>query len=182
MTLPIVRYGSSKLRKQNTDIDKNYDKINQLISDMFDTMNKAEGMGLAAPQIGKNINLFIVDGNLLADKHKELKDFKRIFINAEILKEDGKEWTYNEGCLSVPGLGIDVKRKARIKVKFLDENFNEHSEIFNKMQARIIQHEFDHIKGKLLPDYLPLIKKRMLKSKINNIIKGKVDTNYKTCS
>ncbi|HEY4800934.1 MAG TPA: peptide deformylase [Bacteroidia bacterium] len=181
MILPIVAYGDPVLRKVGIDIDKNYPDLQKLIADMFETMNHAKGVGLAAPQVGKAIRLFIVDGSPFAenDEHPELKDFKKIFINAHILEEKGEEWKYNEGCLSIPKIREDVVRKPTIRMKYVDENFTEHEETFTGIPARIIQHEYDHIEGKLFVDRIKPLRRTLLKSRLNDIMKGNVDINYK---
>lgn len=181
MILPIVAYGDPVLRKMGEDIDKNYPDLKKLIEDMFDTMNQAKGVGLAASQIGKAIRLFIVDGSPFAegDEHPELKDFKKIFINARMLEEKGEEWNYNEGCLSLPKIREDVKRKPTIKIKYLDENFVEQEEVFDGIPARIIQHEYDHIEGKLFIDRINTLRRTLLKSRLTDIAKGNVEVSYK---
>ena len=148
---------------------------------MFDTMANAKGVGLAAPQVGKSIRLFIVDGSPFAedDEHPELKDFKKIFINARIQEEKGDEWPYNEGCLSIPKIRESVSRKPTIKIKYLDGNFTQQEEVFTGIAARIIQHEYDHIEGKLFVDRIKPLRRTLLKSKLNDIAKGNVDVDYK---
>ncbi|TAF73365.1 MAG: peptide deformylase [Bacteroidetes bacterium] len=177
MILPIVAYGDAVLKKVSVDIEKTYPDIQKLIADMFETMYAASGVGLAAPQIGKNIRLFIADGTQI----DTLKDsgFKKVFINAEILEEDGEEWSYNEGCLSIPGVREDVMRLPKIKIKYLDENFKSHTEEFDGIQARIIQHEYDHIEGVLFVDHLSALKKQLIRGKLQNISKGKTDAEYR---
>ena len=179
MIKPIFVYGTSVLRKAAKDIDKNFDGLDELIKNMFQTMYATDGVGLAAPQVGKSISLFVIDPSPFADEDESLEDFKRVFINAEMIEESGNEWLFNEGCLSVPGIREDVKRKKIIKLNYLDENFVEHTEVFDGMKARVIQHEYDHLKGVLLKDRLNPLKKTMLKGKIKAIIKGKVDVKYK---
>src|ERR1043166_7474259 len=143
MILPVVAYGDPVLRKVGAEIDKNYPDLQKLIADMFDTMANAKGVGLAAPQVGKSIRLFIVDGSPFAEdnEHPELKEFKKVFINARILEGKGGGWKYNEGCLSIPKIREDVQRKPTIRIKYLDENFVEHEETFTGIPARIIEHE-----------------------------------------
>lgn len=177
MILPIVAYGDAVLKKKSTNIDSSYPELKKLIADMYETMNQANGVGLAAPQIGKNIRLFIADGTPL-DSLKD-SNFKKTFINAEILEESGEPWAYNEGCLSIPGVREDVMRKPNIKIKYLDENFIEHIEEFSGVAARIIQHEYDHIEGVLFVDYLSALKKQLIKGKLSNISKGKTDAEYR---
>lgn len=177
MIYPIVVYGDAVLRKRAADIQEGTD-LKQLIADMYETMYAAHGIGLAAPQIGKSVRLFVVDGTTL-DEEPTLKDFKQAFINPVILNETGTEWEFEEGCLSIPNIREDVSRKEKIKVKYFDENWKPKEETFNGMKARIIQHEYDHIEGKLFIDYLTPLKKRMLKGKLANISKGDVDTEYR---
>lgn len=177
MVYPIVVYGDAVLRKKAQDIKMGTD-VQTLIQDMFDTMVAAHGIGLAAPQIGKAVRLFIVDGTSL-DEEPELHDFKKVFINAAILKEFSEPWEFEEGCLSIPNIREKVSRKGKIKVKYYDENWELHEDEFEGMKARIIQHEYDHIEGKLFIDYLTPLKKRMLKGKLADISKGDVDTEYR---
>ncbi|MBN8577825.1 MAG: peptide deformylase [Cytophagales bacterium] len=177
MIYPIVMYGDAVLRKRATDIEKGTD-LTQLIADMFETMDEANGIGLAAPQIGKSIRLFVVDGTGLQDE-PTLKDFKKAFVNPQITDEYGNEWPFEEGCLSIPNIREEVLRKETVRIKYFDENWNAFDEEFSGMKARIIQHEYDHIEGKLFVDYLSPLKKRMLKSKLTNISKGDVDTEYR---
>lgn len=177
MIYPIVVYGDAVLRKRATDIQEGTD-LTQLIADMYETMYAAHGIGLAAPQIGKSVRLFVVDGTTL-DEEPTLKDFKQAFINPVILKETGTEWDFEEGCLSIPNIREDVSRKEKIRVKYFTEKWELKEENFDGMKARIIQHEYDHIEGKLFIDYLSPLKKRMLKGKLVNISKGDVDTEYR---
>ncbi|UXP33236.1 peptide deformylase [Reichenbachiella agarivorans] len=177
MIYPIVVYGDAVLKKAAVDIEEGSIDVKQLAEDMFETMHHASGIGLAAPQIGKSIRMFVVDGSPLEDE--DMADFKKIFINPEILWEDGDSWTFTEGCLSIPGIREDVTRPSRLKINYLDENFVEHEEEFDGMRARIIQHEYDHIEGILFTDYLTPFKKRILKGKLANITKGKCDADYK---
>ncbi len=177
MIYPIVMYGDPVLRKVAKDIEKGTD-ISELINDMFETMHAAHGIGLAAPQIGKGIRLFIVDGTTLEDE-PDLKTFKKAFVNPKILKEEGEPWAFEEGCLSIPNIREEVERPEKLRIKYFDENWNAYEEEFDGMKARIIQHEYDHIEGKLFIDYLTPLKKRMLKGKLNNISKGDVDTEYR---
>ena len=188
MVYPIVAYGDPVLRKVAQDIEPGTLDVKQLAEDMYETMYNAAGVGLAAPQIGMNIRMFVVDGRPLnesdeADEDEEpdpsLEDFKKVFINAEILEEDGDEWAFEEGCLSIPGIRADVYRPEFIKIRYFDENWNEFEEEYEGMAARIIQHEYDHIDGILFTDHLPAIKKRVLKNKLLEITKGKVSTDYK---
>ena len=177
MVYPIVVYGDAVLRKKALDIKKDTD-VKELVQDMFETMVAAHGIGLAAPQIGRAVRLFVVDGTTL-DEEPELADFKKVFINAQIVKEFSDPWEFEEGCLSIPNIREKVSRKAKVKIKYYDENWELHEDEFDGMKARIIQHEYDHIEGKLFIDYLTPLKKRMLKGKLADISKGDVDTEYR---
>ena len=186
MILPIVAYGDPVLRKESQDISAEYPKLKDLIANMYDTMYDAYGVGLAAPQVGLPIRLFLVDTTPFADdedltkeEQASLKDFKRTFINAEILEETGDEWAFNEGCLSIPEVREDVFRKPKIKIQYQDEDFNTHVEEFDGLVARVIQHEYDHIEGILFTDKLSALKKRLIKSRLNNISKGNINVDYK---
>jgi peptide deformylase len=179
--LPILAYGDPVLRKVGVDIDSSYPDLQKLIADMFETMSHAKGIGLAAPQVGKSIRLFIVDGSVYDEDedYPELKDFKKIFINARIVEEKGEAWPYNEGCLSIPKIRETVSRLPNIRIKYVDENFTEKEETFTGIPARIIQHEYDHIEGKLFVDRIKPLRRTLLKSRLNDIARGKVDINYK---
>jgi peptide deformylase len=189
MVYPIVAYGDPVLRKVAQDIEPDTLDVKQLAADMFETMYAAAGVGLAAPQIGMNIRMFVVDGRPLNESDEEtdedeepdpsLENFVKVFINAEIIDEDGDEWAFEEGCLSIPGIRADVYRPEFIKIRYCDENWNEFEESYEGMAARIIQHEYDHIDGILFTDHLPPIKKRVLKNKLLDITKGKVTVDYK---
>ncbi len=179
MILPIAALGMPVLRKVAVDIDKDYEELDKLIDNMFKTMYHSDGIGLAAPQVNKSIRLFIIDASPMEEDEPDLADFKKVFINAQITEEEGEEWIFNEGCLSVPGIREDVKRKPKITIEYYDENFNFHEDIFDGTIARIIQHEYDHIEGVVFTDHLSPLKKRLLKSKLINITKGIVDIKYK---
>src|SRR6218665_1118670 len=192
MILPIVVYGDPVLRKVGVDIDKNYEGLDQLIKDMFETMYNAKGVGLAAPQIGKAIRLFIVDTEPFAESEddedddeftpeqkKELQAFKKVFINAQILEESGEEWKFNEGCLSIPKIREDVSRKGDIDIEYYDEKFVKHRETYTGVIARVIQHEYDHIEGKLFTDKISPFKRKMISGKLNDIANGKTSADYK---
>ncbi|MFT4831644.1 MAG: peptide deformylase [Psychroserpens sp.] len=186
MILPIVAYGDPVLRKVGTDIDKDYSNLSSLIDNMWETMYNANGVGLAAPQIGLPIRMFMVDATPFADdedltetEQNELKDFKRVFINAKILEETGMEWAFNEGCLSIPDVREDVIRQDTLTISYLDENFKPKKETYDGMLARVIQHEYDHIEGILFTDKLSSLKKRLLKSRLANISKGKISVDYR---
>lgn len=179
MIYPIVAYGDPVLRREADEIDENYEGLTSLIQNMFETMYNASGVGLAAPQIGKSIRLFIVDASSFADEEPELENFKKVFINPIILEEEGKEWEFNEGCLSIPGIREDVYRKPEITIEYYDENFNLKEERYNGMAARIIQHEYDHIEGVLFVDHIPPLRKKILKPRLDKIGKGDVKVAYK---
>lgn len=178
MVYPIVVYGSPVLRQVAKEIDKDCPDLEQLIADLYETMYKSDGMGLAAPQIGKSIRLFIMDLTSLADEDPSVKDFKKTFINARIVEYGGEMLTMNEGCLSFPLLREDVERKNRIRIQYYDENWQFHDEYFEGLKARVIQHEYDHIDGVLFIDLIPPLRKKMIKSKLNDITKCKVDVSY----
>ncbi len=186
MIYPIVAYGDPVLRLKCKEISKDYPKLEPLVESMFETMYASSGIGLAAPQIGLPIRLFIVDASpfeddedLSEEERAFLKDFKRVFINARIIEETGDEWVFNEGCLSIPDVREDVFRQDTVKIEYLDENFNKKTETINGIAARIVQHEYDHIEGILFTDKLSALKKRLLKSKLMNISKGKVKVDYR---
>lgn len=182
MVYPIVVYGSSVLRLVAKDIDREDASLGQLVSDMFETMYKSDGMGLAAPQIGKSLRLFIIDLTALDEEEEKesLKDFKKVFINARILEYSGNQWTMNEGCLSFPLLREDVVRKDRIRIQYYDENWGFHDEYFEGLKARVIQHEYDHIEGVLFIDLIPPLRRKMIQGKLRDITKCKVDVPYQT--
>src|SRR5699024_9067255 len=187
MILPIIAYGSPVLRKSTKDIDKNYPEIDTLIEDMWETLYASNGVGLAAPQIAKPIRLFIVDSKQMFEHMSEEEGaeygddegVKQVFINAEILEREGEPWTFEEGCLSIPTIREDVNRPENVTIQYLDENFEEHTDTFTGLSARVIQHEYDHIGGKLFIDYLKPLKKRLIKKKLEKISKGKVKVDYK---
>ena len=186
MILPIVAYGDPVLRKVGKDIDPDFPGLEELIENMKETMKNAQGVGLAAPQIGRDIRLFLIDASPFAENEELeeeerafLKDFKRTFINARIVEEDGDEWAFNEGCLSIPNINEDVYRPETIHVEYLDEDFNKKQESLTGLAARIFQHEYDHIEGVLFTDKLSSLKKRLLKKRLENISKGKVDVSYR---
>ncbi|MDD3721375.1 MAG: peptide deformylase [Lutibacter sp.] len=186
MILPIIAYGDPILRKIGVDIDTTYPNLEELIENMKETMINARGVGLAAPQIGQAIRLFIVDTSPfgedeeLSDKEREyLGSFKKVFINAKILQEEGNEWAFNEGCLSIPSITEDVFRQEKITIEYFDENFEKHIEVVEGMAARVVQHEYDHIEGILFIDKIASLTKRLIKKKLENISKGLVNTDYK---
>lgn len=179
MILPIYAFGQPVLKKVGVDISKDYEGLEQLIADMWETMYNAKGVGLAAPQIGKAIRLFLVDTVQMMEEGQEEEGIKRVFINAQKIEEGGNPWDYEEGCLSIPDIRGDVRRPAQLKIKYVDENFEEHTEIFTGLNARVIQHEYDHIDGVLFTEYLSPLKRRLLRRRLDNIKKGKVNADYK---
>lgn len=187
MILPVVAYGHPVLRKMCDDITPDYPELKKLIEDMWETMYHSGGVGLAAPQINKAVRLFVIDTEQMVenfdDEDRRLYPnevpVKRAFINAHIEEESGEEWAYNEGCLSIPKIREDIYRQPKVKLRFMDEQFNEHVEEFHGITARVIQHEYDHIDGKLFIDYLKPIKKRLIQKKLNDIASGKVRTDYR---
>ena len=179
MILPIVAFGTPVLRQKAKKIDEDYKGLLELVDNMFETMYKASGVGLAAPQIGMSIRLFIVDASPFQEEEPKLKDFKKVFLNPEIVEEEGEKFDFNEGCLSIPHIREDVSRKSKILIRFQDEHFKNYEEEFDGLAARIIQHEYDHIEGVLFTDYLSPIKKRLLKRKLNDISKGNISVDYR---
>ncbi|PCI35314.1 MAG: peptide deformylase [Flavobacteriaceae bacterium] len=186
MVLPIIAYGDPVLRKVGVDIDTDYEGLETLLINMKETMENAHGVGLAAPQIGRVIRLFLVDASPFAEddeldqKERDfLATFKKTFINAKITKEEGESWAFSEGCLSIPNIREDVFRQEKITIQYLDENFEEHTEVLDGLAARIVQHEYDHIEGILFTDKVSSLKKRLLKKKLENISKGKIDVDYR---
>ncbi len=180
MILPIYLYGQPVLRKVANDITPDYPNIKELIDNMFETMYKADGIGLAAPQIGLDIRLLVIDLNPLAEDEPAFKDVKKIMINAHIVHIEGEEALMEEGCLSLPGIHEKVARQGKIRIQYLDENFTSHDEEYEGFLARVIQHEYDHLEGKLFIDKISGIRKQLIKSKLNNLVKGNVSNcNYK---
>jgi peptide deformylase len=192
MILPIVVYGDPVLRKIGEEIDSNYQGLDELVKNMFETMYQASGVGLAAPQIGKAIRLFVIDTSPFAEsdddeeddeftpaQKKELIAFKKVFINARILNEEGVEWKFSEGCLSIPKIREDVLRKPKIEIEYFDENFVKYRETYDGIIARVIQHEYDHIEGKLFTDIINPFKRKLISGKLSDISKGKITADYK---
>ena len=177
MIYPIIMYGDPVLRKRAKEIPVGTD-VQQLVADMFETMEAANGIGLAAPQIGQSIRLFVVDGTSL-EEEPGMEDFRRAFVNPQVISEVGSRWEFEEGCLSIPNIREKITRKEKLRIKYYDADWNAFEEEFDGMKARIVQHEYDHIEGKLFVDYLTPLKKRMLKGKLADISKGKVDTEYR---
>ena len=186
MILPIIAYGDPVLRKKGIEISEDYPKLKEFISNMWETMYEASGVGLAAPQVGRAIRLFIIDASPFADdenvseeENAQLEKMKMVFINPKIIAEEGEEWAFNEGCLSIPDVREDVFRQPTITIEYLDENFESHTKTFEGIGARVIQHEYDHIEGILFTDKLSSLKKRLIKGKLSNISKGKVHADYR---
>jgi peptide deformylase len=186
MILPIVAYGDPVLKRKALSISEDYEGLEQLIESMWETMYHANGVGLAAPQIGKSIRLFVIDGSPFADDEDAtpsdqlvLKSFKKVFINAEMIAEEGDDFSFTEGCLSIPDIREDVTRPSVIRLRYLDENFKERVEEFSGLAARIIQHEYDHIEGVLFTDKLSPLKKRLIKGRLDKISRGMVDSDYR---
>ena len=187
MILPIVAYGNPILRKVGKEITPDYPDLDKLIEDMWETMYNSRGVGLAAPQINKDIRLFVMDSvqiieNLEADEKDDYpgdEGYKGVFINAKINSVNGEEWSYNEGCLSIPKIREDILRKEKVNITFLDENFETHTKAFSGVTARVILHEYDHVDGKLFIDYLKPLKKSLLKRKLADISKGKISVDYR---
>lgn len=179
MILPIYTYGQAVLRRPTEEIDETFPNLKELIDNMFDTLANAEGVGLAAPQIGQSIRLFIVDGTELVDDYPECKDFKKVFINPEIIEKSEKTITYSEGCLSLPGISENVTRPESIVINYFDENFEEHTDELSGFAARIAQHEYDHLDAHLFTDRISPIRKQFIKTRLNNIAKGKVGAKYR---
>jgi peptide deformylase len=180
MTYPIVIYGHSVLRKVAAEIDKKYPGLDKLIEDLFETMYNSEGLGLAAPQIGKSIRIFVIDGKPAAEDEPSLADFKKAFINAHITERCGELQPMNEGCLSIPNLREEVMRESHIRINYYDESWNYHDEVYDGYKARIIQHEYDHLEGILFTDKVNPLRRRLLKGKLTAISKGQFEANYKT--
>lgn len=189
MIYPIVPYGDPILRKIAQEIDPEVFDVKQFVADLYETMYEAAGVGLAAPQVGKSIRIFVVDGRPLNDPDEDdgddfepdpsLIDFKMAFINPEITATDGGKWVYEEGCLSIPGIRSDVLRPERITINYFDEDGSEFTRDFDGMAARIIQHEYDHLEGKLFTDYMPILKRQILKKRLADITKGNVKVDYR---
>ena len=179
MKYPITVYGDPLLRKKAKNIDKDDPNLKEIIENMWETMYYSDGVGLAAPQVGKSIRLFLIDASSGADEEPELEGFKKVFINAERIETSGEEWTMNEGCLSLPEIREDVLRKDEVRIRYFDENFVQHEETFKGFAGRVIQHEYDHLEGVLFIDYLSPLRKRLLKGKLNAIASGKVHPHYR---
>jgi peptide deformylase len=179
MILPVFVYGSPILRKVAEAIPENYPELDELINNLFETMYNSDGIGLAAPQVGKSLRIFVIDASPLEEDDPSLKDFKHVFINPEIISYEGEMITYNEGCLSIPEIREDVDRESKILIRYCDRNFQYREEYYEGIVARIIQHEYDHLEGRLFTDLISPLKKRLLKRKLTSISKGKVDVHYR---
>ena len=192
MILPVVAYGDPVLRKIGKEIEVDYPGLQDIIANMFDTMHNALGVGLAAPQVGKSIRLFVIetkpftekgddddDDEFTPEERKQLESFKKVFINPKIIEEVGEEWAFNEGCLSIPKIREDVMRKPKVRIQYYDDQFNFFDETYEGLAARVIQHEFDHIEGKLFTDRISPLRRRLLQGKLSDISKGKVQIGYK---
>lgn len=179
MIYPITVYGDPLLRQTAKPIEKDYPELAKLIEDMFETMYFSDGVGLAAPQIGLSIRIFVIDATTYADEEPELANFKRAFINPEIIERTGDGWAMNEGCLSLPDIREDITRPETVRIKYMDENFVAHDETYSGYAARVIQHEYDHLDGILFIDLLNPLRRRLLKGRLTAISKGKVSTKYR---
>lgn len=186
MILPIYGYGEPVLRKVGVDISADYTNLKEIIQNMYETMYNAYGVGLAAPQVGMAIRLFVIDTepfcdseNISKEEQEQVRLFKQTFINAKIIKEEGEEWGFNEGCLSIPDVREDVYRKEKITIEYFDENFNKKIEVYDGLIARVIQHEYDHIEGILFTDKIAMLKKTLIKKKLQNIMDGKARPDYR---
>jgi len=181
MILPIVAFGSPILRKKCVEITPDYPELDTVLANMWETMYEAHGVGLAAPQINKAIRLFLIDTTPFVEDEEETEEVivKQAFINARIIEEKGEEWDFNEGCLSIPDVREDIRRKPIITIEYMDANFKKHTDTYEGLTARVIQHEYDHIDGILFTDKLTALRKRMIKGKLIDISKGKVNTAYK---
>jgi len=181
MVLPVYVYGMSVLRKVAPEIPEDFEDLDQLIADMFETMRASDGIGLAAPQVGRSLRIFVVDTSPISDdkEEPELKDFKRLFINPYILEEWGDPWSFEEGCLSLPNIREEVTRPGSVRIEYYDENWDLKEEEFDGIRARVIQHEYDHLEGKLFVDKVNPIRRKLISPRLNAISRGKVDCEYK---
>lgn len=180
MVLPVYVYGMSVLRRVSAEIDRDYEGLDQLIDDMYETMYESEGVGLAAPQVGRSIRLFVVDASPMEDVDDEpdLKDFRKVFINPLIIEESGDRWSFSEGCLSIPNIREEVVRKFRVRIEYYDRDWNFHDEVFEGVKARIIQHEYDHLEGKLFVDLINPLRRKLLTPKLKAISRGQGEASY----
>ncbi|MEZ4883585.1 MAG: peptide deformylase [Chitinophagales bacterium] len=185
MILPIIAYGNPVLRQVADDIPEDYPKLKELVADMYETMYNAKGVGLAGPQVGLSLRIFVADTIQILKETPEDNDFageegiKKAFINAEIIEESGEEWAYDEGCLSIPNINESVTREEQVRIQYYDEDFNFYDEVYTGFTARVIQHEYDHIEGILFTDHISPLKQRMMKRRLEKISKGEVDVNYR---
>lgn len=179
MILPVFAFGQPVLKKRAIDINKDYEGLESLISNMWETMYAAHGVGIAAPQIGASIRLFVIDSIQIMEEEKKTEGIKKVFINAKIIEESGELWSYEEGCLSIPNIRGDVERQQKVRIQYLDENFDKHYEIYEGINARVIQHEYDHIEGVLFVEKLKPLKKKLIQRKLNDIKTGKATADYK---
>ncbi len=180
MIYPIYVYGHPVLRKVAKNISRDHPGLDTLINDMFETMYSSDGLGLAAPQIGKSLRLFVIDGEPLAEDHPEMKDFRMAFINPQVIERKGEKVPMNEGCLSLPGLHEEVDRESEIHIQFYDSDWNLHDEVYNGYKARVVLHEYDHLDGILFPDRLSPLRRRLIKGKLNDISRGRFEASYRT--
>lgn len=180
MILPVYVYGMSVLRKVAREIPEDFEGLDQLIDDMFETMRASDGIGLAAPQVGKSLRIFVVDTSPISEDkgEPELKDFKRVFINPIILDEWGDPWTFEEGCLSLPNIREEVSRPTHVRIEYYDENWNLKEEVYDGIRARVVQHEYDHLDGKLFVDLINPIRRKLLSARLNAISRGRIDKDY----
>jgi len=180
MTYPIYVYGHPVLRKVAQDIGRDFPDLNKFIDDMFETMYQSEGLGLAAPQVGKSIRVFVVDGEPLADDHPEMKGFRQAFINPRVTERRGEIVPMNEGCLSIPGIHEEVDRESQLRIQYYDQDWNFRDEVYNGYKARVVLHEYDHLDGVLFTDKLHPLRRRLLRGKLNDIGKGNFEADYRT--
>lgn len=179
MVLPVYAFGQPVLKKKAVEINKEYDSLNDLISNMWETMYAAQGVGIAAPQIGLSVRLFVIDTIQIMEEDKKSEGIKKVFINAKVVEETGDQWSYEEGCLSIPNIRGDVERQQKVRIQYLDENFQAHDEIYEGINARVIQHEYDHIEGILFVEKLKPLKRKLIQRKLNDIKMGKSSADYK---
>lgn len=180
MTYPIYVYGHPVLRKIATEVEKDHSGLETFIADMFETMYNSDGLGLAAPQVGKSWRIFVIDGEPLGEDHPEMKDFKKVFINPQVLERTGEKVPMNEGCLSLPGLHEEVDRESELRIRYYDTDWNFHDEVYTGYKARVVLHEYDHLDGILFPDRLSPLRRRLIRGKLNDISKGKFTADYRT--
>ncbi|HSW68314.1 MAG TPA: peptide deformylase [Bacteroidales bacterium] len=179
MILPVVAYGHTTLRIKALPVDKNHSGLNAIINNMFETMYASAGVGLAAPQVNLSLRIIVLDASSYAAEHPELEDYRKVFLNPQILEENGEEWTVSEGCLSLPDIREDVSRKSNVRLQYYDEQWNLHDEWFDGIVARIIQHEYDHLEGKLFIDHISPLRKMLLKKRLADISRGDITVSYK---